>query len=105
MVKFAIFLALVFLITFYKIYKDFEGDKKKFFLDIFMLIFLVFATIFSKYEWIYFPLFLTHIILLLFSWIYYYLYLFKKVDKIFYVFLPIITILAFFILGFIASHY
>ena len=102
--KLALLLTLLFLLAFYKIYKDYEGDRKKFALDIGLLLFLLFATGFSKYMRIYLPLFVAHIASLTVSWGYFYLYLFGKAQKIIYIFAPILTIGAFFLLGLIASQ-
>ena len=104
MSKLVALLAVLFLAAFYKIYKDYEGDRRKFFIDVGLLLFLIFATGFSKYTRVYMPLFLAHILLLIFSWGYYYLYLYGKVEKIIYIFAPILTIGAFFILGAVASQ-
>ena len=104
MSKLIALLVLLFLVAFYKIYKDYEGDRKKFAIDVGLLLFLIFATGFSKYTRVYLPLFFAHIIVLLFSWGYFYLYLFGKVKKIIYIFAPILTIGAFFVLGAIASQ-
>ncbi len=104
MIKLALLLTALFLVTIYKIYKDYEGDKKKFFVDTVLLLFLLFATGFSKYTRIYLPLFVVHILLLLFAWGYYYLYLFRKVKKIVYIFVPLFSIITFFILGYVASQ-
>ena len=102
--KLALLLIVLFSIAGYKIYKDYEGDKKRFIIDISLLLFLLFATYFDKYLRIFLPLFVAHTILLLFSWGYFYLYLYKKVSKIVYIFAPILTIGAFFLLGFLEAQ-
>ncbi len=104
MIKLGLFLATLFLLTFYKIYSDYEGDKKKFLIDTGLLLFLLFATGFSKYARVYLPLFVMHIVLTFFAWLWYYLYLWGRTDKIWYIFAPILSIGAFFIIGFIASQ-
>lgn len=102
--KLALLLIVLFLIAGYKIYRDYEGDKKQFAIDIALLLFLLFATYFDKYLRIVLPLFIAHTILLLFAWGWYYFYLFKKRVKIIYIFAPIITIGAFFILGLLEAQ-
>ena len=102
--RLALVLIILFLLAIYKIYKDYEGDKKKFVLDISLLAFLLFATYFDKYLRILLPLFIAHTLLLLFAWGWYYFYLFKKRVKIIYIFAPILTIGAFFILGFLETQ-
>ncbi len=104
MIRLALFLAALFGVTFYKIYKDYEGDKKKFLIDIATLLFLIFATGFIKYARVYLPLLFIHLLLTIFAWIWFYLYLFGKTDKLLYVFTPILSIGAFFIIGYIASQ-
>ncbi len=102
--RLALLLVLLFLVAFYRIYKDYEGDKRKFLLDIGMLLFLLAATGFSKYARVYLPLFVTHILLLLTSWGAYFLYLYGKSKRVFLIFAPILSIGAFFIIGYFASH-
>ncbi len=102
--KLALLLIILFLLAIYKIYKDYEGDKKQFILDVSLLIFLLFATYFDKYLRIVMPLFIAHTLLLLFAWGWFYIYLFKNREKIIYIFAPIITIGAFFILGFLEAQ-
>ncbi len=104
MIKLGMFLAILFVVTFYKIYKEYEGDKKKFLIDTGLLLFLLFATGFSKYARVYLPLLVVHLVLTLFAWIWFYLYLWNRTDKIWYVFAPILSIGAFFIIGFLASQ-
>jgi len=104
MIKLSLFLATLFLLTFYKIYRDYEGDKKKFALDLGLLFFLLFATGFSKYARVYLPLFVVHIVLTFFAWLWFYLYLWGRTDKIWYIFAPILSIGAFFVIGFLASQ-
>ncbi len=104
MIKLGLFLATLFLLTFYKIYRDYEGDKKKFALDLGLLFFLLFATGFSKYARVYLPLFVVHILLTFFAWLWFYLYLWGRTDKIWYIFAPILSIGAFFLIGFLASQ-
>ncbi len=104
MAKLAILLALLFIVTMYKIYRDYEGDKKKFALDTALLLFLLFATGFSKYARIYLPLFVVHLVLVLFAWGYYYLYLFGRARSIISIFAPLLSIITFFILGYFSSQ-
>ncbi len=104
MIKLGIFLAVLFVVTFYKIYKDYEGDKKKFALDLGLLLFLLFATGFSKYTRVYLPLFVIHLALTLFAWVWFYLYLWGRTKRILYIFAPILSIGAFFLIGFLASQ-
>ncbi len=104
MIKLGIFLAVLFVVTFYKIYKDYEGDKKKFALDLGLLLFLLFATGFSKYTRVYLPLFVIHLALTLFAWVWFYLYLWGHTKRILYIFAPILSIGAFFLIGFLASQ-
>jgi len=104
MVKFALFLVLLFLVAFYKIYKDYKGDRKKFILDITLLLFLLGATAFTQYARIYLPLLVAHLLLLIVGWGYFYLYLFGKVKSVVYVFAPLITIIAFFVIGMVVSR-
>ncbi len=99
MIKLAFLLALLFLVYFYKIYKDYEGDKKRFFIDVGLLLFLLAATGFSKYAIIYLPLLVLHLLLTLFAWGYYTLYLFRKVRSPFPVFVPLLSIGLFFAIG------
>ncbi|BCD61996.1 hypothetical protein NitYY0826_C0864 [Nitratiruptor sp. YY08-26] len=104
MMKLALFLAALFLIVFYKIYSDYEGNKKKFILDLGLLFFLLFATGFSKYIRVYLLLLVVHIILLLTSWGAYIAYLYGKEKKTFLIFSPLISIIIFFLLGYFVSH-
>ena len=99
MIKFALLLALVALATLFKIYKDFEGDRKKALLDIVLLLFLLSATLFSKYLRIYLPLLAAHILFLLIAWGSYYLYLFGRKKRLWLIFSPIVTIALFFLFG------
>ncbi|NPA04202.1 MAG: hypothetical protein GXO61_04995 [Epsilonproteobacteria bacterium] len=104
MVRFALFLVLLFLVAFYKIYSDYKGDRKKFILDISLLLFLLGATAFTQYARIYLPLLVIHLLLLIVGWGYFYLYLFGKAKKIIYIFTPLISIVAFFVIGMVVSR-
>ncbi|WP_201335647.1 MULTISPECIES: hypothetical protein [unclassified Nitratiruptor] len=103
MTKFAFLLALLFIIGVIKIINEYEGDKRKFLLDLFLLLFLLSATGFSKYARVYLPLFVAHIVALFFAWGWFYIYLFKKTSKIYPVFFPLVTIALFFLLAEAAS--
>ncbi|WP_041354037.1 hypothetical protein [Nitratiruptor sp. SB155-2] len=103
MIKLAFLLALLFIVGILKIVKEYEGDKRKFLFDIFLLLFLLFVTSFSKYARVYLPLFVTHIVALIFAWGWFYIYLFKKTNRVYPVFLPLLTIAFFFILGEVTS--
>ncbi len=94
--KLALFLAILAIVTLYKIYKDYEGDQKKALIDIALLLFLLVATGFSKYIRIYLPLFVLHLLLLMIAWGSYYLYLFGRKRQLLLILLPLVSILLFF---------
>ena len=99
MVKFAIFLALIILLSIFLIYQDYKINKDLYSTSkkVFLLLILVAFTIFSKYLLIYLPIFILHIILLFIGWGGYFLLLLNRVKKVWPIFLPIISILLFFI--------
>jgi hypothetical protein len=101
MIKLVLPLALLALATLYKIYKDYEGDRKKALLDIVLLLFLLGATLFSKYLRVYMPLLVAHVVLLLLAWGSYYLYLFGRKKLHWLIFAPLLSIALFFLLGFL----
>ena len=99
MIKVALLFALIGAATIFKIYKDFK-DFKKAALDVVLLLFLLFATTFSRYLRVYEPLLLFHLLLLLVGWGYYYYYLFFKAKRVYIVLAPLFSIILFFLLGF-----
>ena len=104
MIKFGLLLALLFLGYFYIIYKKYRSDKKRFFTDTGLLLFLLFATGFSKYTLVYLPLFVLHMVLILFAWGYFTLYLLGRFTSFLAVFSPLFSIGLYFVLGeFVAS--
>jgi len=100
MMKLLIPLAILALATIYKIWRDYEGDPKKAALDLALLLFLLFATLFARYLRIYIPLLLLHLILLGTAWIGYYLYLFGGRRRLWMIFSPLLSIALFFALGY-----
>ncbi|SMC09422.1 hypothetical protein SAMN05660197_1230 [Nitratiruptor tergarcus DSM 16512] len=105
MSKLAFLLVLLFLVTLYKLYKDYEGNKVKFATDFSLLIALLIFTGFTKYMRVYLPLLVMHTILVLLAWGNYYLYLFGKMQKLWFIFAPILSIGAFFLLGYTVSSF
>ncbi len=101
MTKLYLVLAALFGLAIWRIYKDYEGDRKKALLDVAMLLFLLGATSFGRYLLIYRPLFWIHLLLLLIGWVFYFLYLFGYRRRLYLIFSPILSIITFFILGFI----
>ncbi|BCD67882.1 hypothetical protein [Nitratiruptor sp. YY09-18] len=105
MSKLAFLLAFLFLLTIYKLYRDYEGDKVKFVKDISLLLILLVFTGFTKYMRVYLPLFVVHIVLVLVAWGSFYLYLFGKTKNLWLIFTPIFSIGAFFLLGYSVSSF
>ena len=99
MMKFALVLALIAMATLYKIYKDYEGDRKKAAIDVGLLLFLIGVTLFSRYLRIYLPLLVVHLLLLIIAWGSYYRYLFGKKLVLWGIFSPIVSIALFFLFG------
>ncbi|MRI83532.1 MAG: hypothetical protein C6I00_03850 [Nitratiruptor sp.] len=99
MIKLLIPLVLLAAATLYKIYRDYQGDRRKAILDILLLFFLLFATGFSSYLRIYTPLLFFHLLLLLIGWINYYRYLFGGRPRLSLTLAPSLTILLFFLAG------
>ncbi len=107
MVKFAIFLALIILLSIFLIYKDYKINKDLYSTSkkVFLLLILVAFTIFSKFLLIYLPIFILHIVLLFIGWGGYFLLLLNRVKKVWPIFLPIISILLFFITAIYVSRF
>ena len=107
MVKFAIFLALIILLSIFLIYKDYKINKDLYSTSkkVFLLLILVAFTIFSKFLLIYLPIFILHIVLLFIGWGGYFLLLLNRVKKVWPIFLPLISILLFFITAIYVSKF
>ena len=107
MVKFAIFLALIILLSIFLIYQDYKINKDLYSTSkkVFLLLILVAFTIFSKFLLIYLPIFILHIVLLFIGWGGYFLLLLNRVKKVWPIFLPIISILLFFITAIYVSRF
>ncbi len=78
-----------------------EKDKKGALFSIFFLVFLIGVTLFGKYLLIYKPLFVLHMILLVFGWIELFRYVFTKRANFYLLFSPFGTIVLFFVIGLI----
>ena len=99
MIKLILPLALITLATLLKIYRDFQGDKKRALMDTALLLFLLAVTLFSTHLRIYLPLLLAHILLLLVAWGSYYRYLFGGRRILWLMLSPLGTIALFFLFG------
>jgi len=107
MIKFLIFLSIIIIGSGFFIYKEYKDSKNLQWTikAIFFLIILGGSTIFSRYLVIYAPLLLLHILALLIGWGFFFGYLFKKTNLIWPIFLPLLTILIFFITGFFVAKF
>ncbi len=78
-----------------------EKDVKAALLSVLFLVFLIGAALFGKYLLIYKPLFILHLIMLIFGWIEFFKYVFTKKTNFYLLFSPFYTIALFFVIGLI----
>ncbi len=76
-----------------------ERDKKGAALSVLFLVFMIGASVFSKYLFVYKPLLILHAVLLVFGWIELFRYVFAKKANFYFLFSPLGTILLFFAIG------
>lgn len=105
MIKFVSFVLILTLLALFLIYKNYQS-KRDFYSLLRYIIFLVFiitATLFSRYLLVNYFLLILHILALAAAWINLFALLINKTKKIFLIFLPLLTIGLFFISGFFVS--
>jgi len=107
MIKFLLFLSIIIIFSLYKIFINYNiyKNKKETILEIALLLYLIWATIFSKFMFIYFPILLLHFLSLLIAWGIFFTYLYKKTKTIWPLLLPLISIIIFFISGILVARF
>ncbi|GEM_PF-2314969 len=99
MIKFAVFVAVLDLAALYLIYIRLGENRARGLKAAGALFFLNFATVFLRYLYIYIPILILHIIFLLLGWAALFYFLINKTERIWPVFLPLVSIALFFAAG------
>ncbi len=99
-IVFGAFLAIAGVI-YYRYRKD--GDLKEALFCVGLVVIAVSFSLFGRYLYIYKPLFIAHMILLLFSWVEVFRFIFFKKIRLWLVFSPLVTVALFFIIGYFFS--
>jgi len=97
--KFIFLLVILILLSIYLIYIDFKNPKdikKSLYFSLF-LAYLIAETIFSRYTFIYLPIFLFHILALIGAWGNFFALVLNRTKIFYFLILPLLTTLLFFL--------